>query len=135
MMWRQVYPEWSEKLGIEYKIKTKHYSEVVSEKIKSGEFKFKKGIEKSITVTLHDSCHIGSASGVYDPPRDVIKAIPGVRFVEMSSNREKAHCCGSVLTLLKEPEVAADIGKIRLDEAIEKVHKKSLPFAYAASSS
>jgi Fe-S oxidoreductase len=119
MMWRHVYPEWADKLGIDYKIKTKHYSEVVSEKIKSGEFKFKTGVEKPITVTLHDSCHIGRASGVYDPPRDVIKAIPGVKFVEMNSNREKAHCCGSVLTLLKEPGVAADIGKIRLDEAVE----------------
>ncbi|NJD51677.1 MAG: FAD-binding oxidoreductase [Candidatus Methanoperedens sp.] len=126
MMWRQVYPEWSEKLGIDYKIKTKHYSEIVSDKIKSGEFKFKKGMEKPITVTWHDSCHIGRASGVYEPPRDVIKAIPGVRFVEMSSNRDKAHCCGSVLTLLKEPETAADIGKIRLDEAVEAGAQKVL---------
>ncbi|KAB2943343.1 MAG: FAD-binding oxidoreductase [Candidatus Methanoperedens sp.] len=126
MMWRQVYPEWSEKLGIDYKINTKHYSEVVSEKIKSGEFKFKTGVEKPVTVTWHDSCHIGRASGVYDPPRDVIKAIPGVRFVEMSSNREKAHCCGSVLTLLKEPETAAGIGKIRLDEAVEAGAQKVL---------
>ncbi|MFZ3384282.1 MAG: (Fe-S)-binding protein, partial [Candidatus Methanoperedens sp.] len=116
----------SEKLGIDYKIKTKHYSEIVSEKIKSGEFKFKTGVEKPVTVTWHDSCHIGRASGVYDPPRDVIKAIPGVRFVEMSSNREKAHCCGSVLTLLKEPDAAADIGKIRLDEAVEAGAQKVL---------
>lgn len=126
MMWRQVYPEWAERLRIEYKIQTKHYSEIVSEKIKSGEFKFKKGTEIPVTVTWHDSCHIGRASGIYDPPRDVIKAIPGVKFVEMSSNREKAHCCGSVLTLLKEPEVAADIGKIRLDEAVEAGAQKVL---------
>lgn len=44
----------------------------------------------------------------------------------MSANREKAHCCGSVLTLLKEPEVAADIGKIRLDEAVEAGAQKVL---------
>jgi hypothetical protein len=56
----------------------------------------------------------------------VIKAIPGVKFVEMSSNREKAHCCGSVLTLLKEPDVAADIGKVRLDEAVEAGAEKVL---------
>jgi hypothetical protein len=37
----------------------------------------------------------------------------------MSHNRECAHCCGSVLTLIKEPPVAADIGKTRLDEATE----------------
>jgi len=111
---------------MDYKIQTKHYSEIVSEKIKSGEFKFKKGTEIPVTVTWHDSCHIGRASGIYDPPRDVINAIPGVKFVEMSSNREKAHCCGSVLTALKEPEVAADIGKIRLDEAVEAGAQKVL---------
>jgi hypothetical protein len=48
----------------------------------------------------------------------VIEAIPGVKLVEMEYNRENAHCCGSVLTLIKEPPVAADIGKGRLDEAV-----------------
>ena len=47
----------------------------------------------------------------------LIKAIPGVNFVEMEHNREEAHCCGSVLTLIKDPPVAADIGKCRIDEA------------------
>ncbi len=37
----------------------------------------------------------------------------------MPFNRQNAHCCGSVLTLIKEPDVAANLGKIRLDEAIE----------------
>jgi Fe-S oxidoreductase/FAD/FMN-containing dehydrogenase len=119
MMWRQVYPTWTEKLNIEYGIEAKHYSEIVSDKIKSGAFKFPENGHNKTTVTWHDSCHIGRASGVYDPPRDVIKAIPNVNFVEMEHCRENAHCCGSVLTLLKEPEVAADVGKVKLDEAVE----------------
>jgi Fe-S oxidoreductase len=126
LMWRQVYPEWAKKLGIEYGISTRHYSQIVSEKIKAGEFKFPAQAAKPVTVTWHDSCHIGRASGIYEPPRDVIKAIPNVKFVEMSHNRENAHCCGSVLTLIKEPPVAADIGRIRLDEAIEAGAEKVL---------
>jgi len=39
--------------------------------------------------------------------------------LEMGHKREEGHCCGSVLTLIKEPDVAADIGKVRVDEAIE----------------
>ncbi|OGN98741.1 MAG: Fe-S oxidoreductase, partial [Chloroflexi bacterium RBG_13_51_18] len=117
MMWRQVYPRWAEKLGIEYGITTKHYSELVAEKIASGEFKFSQKV-KDTTVTLHDSCHIARVSGVYDAPREVIKAIPGVKFVEMEHNREQAHCCGSVLTLIKDPPIAAEIGKTRMDEAV-----------------
>jgi len=118
MMWRQTYPRWAKKLGIEYNITAKHYSELVADKIKSGEFKFPEKI-KDTTVTLHDSCHIARVSGVYDAPRDLIKAIPGVNYVEMEHYREKAHCCGSVLTLIKDPPVAAEIGKARIEEAME----------------
>jgi Fe-S oxidoreductase/FAD/FMN-containing dehydrogenase len=125
MMWRQVYPMWAKKLGIEYGITAKHYSEILAEKIKDGKLSFpSKGKQKTETVTWHDSCHIGRASGVYEPPREVIQAIPGVHLVEMRHNREEAHCCGSVLTLVKDPPVAAEIGKTRLDEALEAGAKK-----------
>ena len=125
MMWRQSYPEWAKKLGIDYPIKARHYSEILAEQIKAGKFRFPKP-EKPVTVTWHDSCHIGRASGVYEPPRDVIQAIPNVKLVEMSHNREQAHCCASVLTLLKEPPVAADIGKVKLDEALAAGAEKIL---------
>jgi Fe-S oxidoreductase/FAD/FMN-containing dehydrogenase len=117
MMWRQVYPEWAEKLGLDYDIKVKHYSQIAAEQIKSGKLKFPETNGKKQTVTWHDSCHIGRVSHVYEEPREVIKAIPGVKFTELEHNREQAHCCGSVLTLLKDPPVAADIGEVKLKEA------------------
>ena len=117
MMWRYTYPEWAEKLGMDYDIKCRHYSEVVAEKVRSGDFKFTQPINKK--VTWHDSCHIGRVSGVYEEPREVIKAIPGIQFQEMAHNRQEGHCCGSVLTLIKDPLVAHEIGKDRLDEAEE----------------
>jgi Fe-S oxidoreductase/FAD/FMN-containing dehydrogenase len=126
MMWRQVYPRWAEKLGLEYGITTRHYSELVSERIKSGEFRFPENHHAHTKVTWHDSCHIGRVSGVYEPPRDLIKSIPNVEFVEMQNNRQSAHCCGSVVTLIKEPEVAAKVGKFRLDEALEVGAEKVL---------
>jgi len=126
MMWRQVYPIWAKKLGIDYNITAKHYSEVVVDKIKAGEFTFPDNGQKETRVTLHDSCHIGRVSSVYDAPRDLIKAIPGARLTEMEHNREQAHCCGSVLTLIKDPPVAAEIGKSRMDEAIATGAEKML---------
>jgi Fe-S oxidoreductase len=127
MMWRQVYPEWAKKLGIEYGLVAKHYSELVADKIRKGEFRFPEKASKApMTVTWHDSCHIGRASGVYEPPRELIRAIPNVNLVEMRHNREAGHCCGSVLTLIKDPPVAADIGKTRLDEAREVGAEKIL---------
>ena len=126
MMWRQVYPEWAKKLGIDYDIKVKHYSEILAEKIRNKEFVFPANNMAPVTVTWHDSCHIGRSTGVYDAPREVIKAIPNVTLVEMDYNREEAHCCGSVLTLIKDPPIAAEVGKVRLDEAVEAGAEKLL---------
>jgi Fe-S oxidoreductase len=127
LMWRQAYPVWAKKLGIDFGITSKHYSEVVAEKIERGEFTFPEKVgKKRVRVTWHDSCHIGRASGIYEPPRRLIRAVPNVDFVEMPYNREEAHCCGSVLTLIKDPPVAAEIGKTRLDEAIEAGAEKVL---------
>ena len=40
MMWRQVYSIWAKKLDLDFNITSRHYSEVIAEKIESGEFKF-----------------------------------------------------------------------------------------------
>lgn len=45
-----------------------------------------------ISVTYHDPCHLGRHNGIYDPPREVIKAI--CDLVEMKANRENSRCCG-----------------------------------------
>jgi Fe-S oxidoreductase len=126
LMWRKIYPEWAKKLGIKYDIKVKHYTEILAEKIKNKEFSFPPNNMEPVKVTWHDSCHIGRSSGVYDAPREVIKAIPNVTLVEMEYNKEEAHCCGSVLTLIKDPPIAAEVGKVRLDEAVETGAEKLL---------
>jgi Fe-S oxidoreductase/FAD/FMN-containing dehydrogenase len=115
LVWKTYYPEWAERLGIDFPFETKHYSEIIAEQIKEGKLEFTNPI--NARVTWHDSCHMGRAGGIYEPPREMLEAIPGLEFVDMEHNREHAHCCGSVLTLLENPDTAKVIGDVRLAEA------------------
>ncbi|MHC4601281.1 MAG: FAD-binding and (Fe-S)-binding domain-containing protein, partial [Planctomycetota bacterium] len=117
LVWHTLYPQWCKRLGIAFPFETKHYAEVLAEQVKAGRLVFDRAVEEK--VTWHDSCHMGRAGGIYEPPRELLKALPGVDVREMRHNRENALCCGSVLTLIKEPDVAAEIGRCRLDEAVE----------------
>jgi heterodisulfide reductase subunit D len=49
----------------------------------------------SRSVAFQDPCNLGRAFRVFDPPRDLIQAIPGVKLKEMRQNRESALCCGA----------------------------------------
>ena len=48
----------------------------------------------NMKVTYHDSCHLGRGCGVYDPPRAILRAIPGLQLVEMERNQRWSWCCG-----------------------------------------
>jgi Fe-S oxidoreductase/FAD/FMN-containing dehydrogenase len=115
LVWDHYYPEWAEKLGIEYDFEARHYSEVLGERVKSGDLVFDQ--EVNMRVTWHDSCHMGRAGGIYEPPREMLRAIPGLELVEMEHNREHGHCCGSVMSLVADPPAAKRIGDFRLQEA------------------
>jgi len=69
-----------------------HGVEFVAQAIQAGRFEFTKPIAKK--VTYHDSCHLGRGCGVYDPPREILRAIPGLQVVEMERNQRWAWCCG-----------------------------------------
>jgi Fe-S oxidoreductase len=127
LVWNTYYPQWAEKLGIPFDFKATHYSQVLSEKIRAGELVLDQVPESlraqieatgAARVTFHDSCHIGRAGGVYEPPRDLIRAIPNVELVEMAHSKEDALCCGSVLTRIGEPHPTSEkLGARRIGEA------------------
>ena len=73
---------------------------------------------EGVVVTYHDPCHLGRHCGVYEPPREVIRKIPGIDFREMEYSRKTSHCCGGGGGVRSAyPKDSMDIANTRLDEA------------------
>ena len=59
-------------------VKLMHASQLIAELIKDGRIKLKKDI--NVVATYHDPCDLGRNTGIYEEPREVIQAIPGLTF-------------------------------------------------------
>jgi len=104
-----------EEHGLELDIEMQHVSEYLAELIKDNKIKLE---DLDLSITYHDPCHLGRHLKVYQAPRDVINAIPKLKFTEMYRNRYNAWCCGAgggVKAGYKE--MALDTAKERIDEA------------------
>ena len=69
-----------------------HYTQFMHRLLTEGTLRFRNNVE--IKVTYHDPCFLGRYNGIYEEPRELLKAVPGLQFVEMRRNRRDAFCCG-----------------------------------------
>ena len=49
----------------------------------------------SATLAFHDACYLGRHNKVYDAPREILRAIPGVQLREPEATRDRGMCCGA----------------------------------------
>ncbi|PAE43577.1 heterodisulfide reductase-related iron-sulfur binding cluster [Bacillus sp. 7884-1] len=94
-----------------------HHTEILYELVRDGKLVPKHAVNEKIT--FHDSCYLGRYNDVYDPPREILKSIPGVQLVEMERNRETGMCCGAGGGLMwMEEETGHRINVARTEQAI-----------------
>jgi len=114
-MWTHIYKEALEDIKMDFEVMhvVQYLNTIIGEKkldLKPLEAK----------VTYHDPCDLGRNSGIYEEPRNIIRAIPGVDFIELEKNRDKATCCGGGGNLeASDVELAAGIAAIRAEEIIK----------------
>jgi Fe-S oxidoreductase len=110
--WAHEYPRvLGEPLGFE----VMHATELLVTMISDGKIELK-GFSQP--VTYHDPCDLGRTSAIYDQPREIIRAIPGIQFTEMVDNREMALCCGGGGDAeMADASLAAAVAKRRIEQA------------------
>jgi Fe-S oxidoreductase len=97
-----------------------HISQVIAREVKSGKLKLNHVANGNNVYAYHDPCYLGRHNQIYDDPRDVLDAIPGLRRVEMSRCRDRSFCCGGGgLMLFYEPQENERMGVKRVQMAAE----------------
>jgi Fe-S oxidoreductase len=73
-------------------VEVSHFLEVVWERIQNGmEFR----LPMEVTVTYHDPCVLSRNLGLVEEPREILRSIEGVEFVDVERNKEEwSTCCG-----------------------------------------
>ncbi len=135
-----------ERYNLKGDVEVLHISEYIDNLIKDGKLEPRRKVNMS--VTYHDPCRLGrlgeswvhwegkkipgdrfvfdppkpyrrGTSGVYEPPRDVIRSIPGIRFTEMTRIKEYSWCCGAGGGVSESnPDFAVWTAKDRINEAV-----------------
>jgi Fe-S oxidoreductase len=96
------------------KIEVVHVVKEIADLVKSGKLRVRKSAEK---MTYHDPCHLGRLGGVFEEPREIMKAVGD--FVEMPNHGYESRCCGAGAGLQSAfPKLSRELASKRIEEGV-----------------
>jgi glycolate oxidase len=94
-----------------------HIVEYLARLLKEAKLKLTK--EFSRKVAYHDPCDLGRHLGIYDEPRALLRAVPGLQLIEFPRSRKDARCCGGGGGVSAvDPDFSVSMAVTRLEEGV-----------------
>lgn len=96
-----------------------HYTQLLTELLRLNQLRLPQSLME--TVTYHDPCYLGKRNSIYEPPRELLRALAGDRFVELDRSRETAMCCeGGGGRMWIESAAKGRLAETRIEDALDK---------------
>lgn len=70
-----------------------HHIQLIADLIREGRLKLR-GLDGNKVIAYHDSCYLGRYNSIYQAPRDILKALSGIKKVELARSGSRSFCCG-----------------------------------------
>jgi Fe-S oxidoreductase len=102
------------------KLTVLHSTQLLAQCLEGGKLSFRQEINK--VVTYHDPCFLGKQNGIFDEPRTLIQAIPGLTLKELDRSRERSLCCeggGGRMWVESSSNTSQRLSEIRVRDAVE----------------
>lgn len=109
------YPKY---FGEEFDIEVVLVIEVLAQLLRRGKLVPFVPIDRAITY--HDPCRLNKRKGIWEEPRELLRAIPGLHFQDVDRVTQWSYCSGGGGGLpVEKPELTAKISAMRLEHAAE----------------
>lgn len=111
--------EYIKQLGVKLPFEPVFFTDYLWSLYSEGKLRFVDEIK--LRVAYHDPCNLSKINGIFDSPRNLIKLIPGITYIEEHKVLQWRYCCGFGNYIFKNinQNTSLKIGRTRVENAID----------------